>query len=84
MAVFGQPSSILQELTGIALALEDCPGEKDVNVITESLSSMKLLKNMQRQDFPLQLYRHTVLQLLLHVTKLINKRAESGRGHAFH
>jgi hypothetical protein len=79
VAVFGQPSSI----RGIALALEDCPGEEDLNTITDSLSSMRLLKNMQRQDFPLQLYRHTVRQLLLHVTKLINKRAESGRATRF-
>ena len=83
VAVFGQPSSIRPELTGIALALEDCPGEEDLNIITDSLSSMRLLKSMQRQDFPLQLYRHTVRQLLLHVTKLINKRAESGRATRF-
>jgi ribonuclease HI len=79
----GQPSSIRPELTGIALALEDCPGEEDLNIITDSLSSMRLLKNMQRQDFPLQLYRHTVRQLLLRVTKLINTRAESGRATRF-
>jgi len=83
VAVFGPPSSIRPELTGIALALEDCPGEEDLNIITDSLSSMRLLKSMQRQDFPLQLYRHTVRQLLLHVTKLINKRAESGRATRF-
>ena len=79
VAVFGQPSSIRPELTGIALALEDCPGEEDLNILTDSLSSMRLLKSMQREDFPLQLYRHPVRQLLLHVVKLINKRAESGR-----
>ncbi len=82
VAVFGQPSSIRAELTGIALALEDCPGEEDLNIITDGLSSMRLLKNMQRQDFPLQLRRHTARQLLLHATKLINKRAESESGHA--
>ncbi len=76
VAVFGQPSSIRPELTGIALALEDCPGEEDLNIITDSLSSIRLLKNMQRQYFSLQLYRHTVRQLLLHITKLIKKRAK--------
>ncbi len=50
-AVLGQPSSIRPELTGIALALEDCPGKEDLNIITDSLSSMRLLKNMQRQVF---------------------------------
>jgi hypothetical protein len=85
VAVFGQPSSIRPELTGIALAREDCPGKEDLNIITDSLSSMRLLQNMQRHDFPLQLYRHTVRQLLLHwhVTKLINKRADLGRTTRF-
>ena len=40
-AAFGQPSSIRPELTGIALALEDCPGEEDLNILTDSLSSME-------------------------------------------
>ncbi len=43
---------------------------------------MRLLKNTQRQDYPLQLYRHMVRQLLLHVT-LINKRSESGLATRF-
>ena len=79
VAVFGQPSSIRPELTGIALALEGCPVEEDLNILTDSLSSMRLLMGMQRKDLPLSLYRHSVRQLLLHVVKLINKRAEAGR-----
>ena len=43
VAVFGQPSSLRPELTGIAIALEDCPGEEDLNILTDSLSSMRLL-----------------------------------------
>ncbi len=66
------------EVTGMALALEDCPGGEDLDVLTGSPSSMRLLKNVQRQDFPLQLHRHTARQLLLDATKPINKRAESG------
>ncbi len=50
VTVFGQPSSIRPELTGITLALEDCPGEEDLNVLTDSLSSMQLLMSMQRGD----------------------------------
>jgi ribonuclease HI len=78
-AVFGQPSSIRPELTGIALALEGCPAEEDLSILTDSLSSMRLLRSMQRSDLPLSLYRHSVRQLLLHVVTLINKRAEAGR-----
>ena len=66
VAVFGQPSSLLPELTGIAMPLENCPGEEDLNILTDSLSSMRLLKSMQRGDFPLSLHRHPVRQLLLH------------------
>jgi ribonuclease HI len=83
VAVFGQPSSIRPELTGIALALEGCPAEEDLNILTDSLSSMRLLMGMQRRDLPLSLYRHSVRQLLLHVVKLINKRAEAGRRTRF-
>ena len=38
---------------------------------------------MQRRDLPLSLHRHSVRQLLLHVVKLINKRAEAGRSTRF-
>jgi hypothetical protein len=62
VAVFGQLSSLRPELTGIALALEGCPGEEDLNILTDSLSSMRLLKSMQRVDFPLSLHRHPARQ----------------------
>ena len=83
VAVFGQPSSIRPELTGLALALEGCPVEEDLSILTDSLSSMRLLMGMQRKDLPLSLYRHSVRQLLLHVVKLINKRAAAGRTTRF-
>ncbi len=38
-SVFGQPSSIRPELTEFTLALEACPGEEDLSVLTDSLSS---------------------------------------------
>jgi hypothetical protein len=53
VAVFGQPSLIRPELTGIALALEECPIEEDLTILTGSLSSMDLLQSMQIGDFPL-------------------------------
>ncbi len=83
VAVFGQPSSIRPELTGIALALEGCPAEEDLNILTDSLSSMRLLMGMQRRDLPLSLFRHSVRKLLLHVVKPINKRADAGRRTRF-
>ncbi len=79
VAVFGQPSSIRPELTGIALALEECPIEEDLTILTDSLYSMDLLQSMQRGDFPLSLYRHSVRHLLLHVVTL--KQACCSRAH---
>jgi hypothetical protein len=45
VAVFGQSSSLLPDLTGIALVLEDCPGEEDLNILIDSPSSMRLLQS---------------------------------------
>jgi hypothetical protein len=78
VAVFGQPSSIRPELTGIALALEECPIEEDLTILTDSLSSVDLLQSMQRGGFTLSLYSHSVLYLLQHVVKLLNRRAAAG------
>jgi hypothetical protein len=75
VAVFGQPSSIRPELTGVVLALEECPIEEDLSILTDSLSSMDLLQSMQRGGFLLSRYRHSVRRLLLHVVTLLNRRA---------
>ena len=78
VAVFGTETSIRPELTGLALALEECPIQEDLTVLTDSKSSMVLLQSMQRVDFPLWLYRHPARQLLVHVVSLINRRAAAG------
>ena len=78
VTVHGSESSIRPELTGIALACEECPLSVDLTILTDSLSSMRLLKSLQRTDFPLWLYRHPVRQLVTYVTNLVNRRAEAG------
>jgi len=77
VAVYGSPSSLRPELTGIALACEASPMDEDLTILTDSLSSMCLLKSMQRRDFPLWLHRHPERQLLIYVASLINGRAAS-------
>jgi len=77
-AVFGSASSIRPELTGITMALEECPEGEDLNILTDSLSAMLLLKNLQRKDFPLSLYRHPVRQLLIYAVQLLNGRVAVG------
>ncbi len=54
VSVFGQPSSIRPELTGIAMALKNCQDEEDLNIFTDSL-----LRSIQGKDLPLWLYQHT-------------------------
>jgi hypothetical protein len=63
-AMFVKQSSIRQELTGIALAIEKCQDEENGTVFTDNLS-----QSMQRRDFLLLLCcdRDSVRQLLLHV-----------------
>ena len=89
-AVFGTETSVRPELTGLAMALEECPVHEDLTLLTDSKSSMDLLQSMQRADFPLWLYRHPARQLLTQVAHLINGRAAAGavtrlvkvKGHA--
>ncbi len=88
VAVFGQPSLLRQELTGIANALEDCPGGEDLNILTDSLNSMRLLKNMQWGNFPLSLRWHParIGQLLVHVvhpSDLTNRSSETEHTTSF-
>ena len=78
VAVFGRPASILPELAGIALPLEDCPLDEELSVLTDSQSAMDLLRSLQRADFPRWLHRHPARQLLRYVVTLLNRRASAG------
>ncbi len=54
VTVFGQKLSIRPELTasGIALVMEDCPGEDDLTDTGSLRVSAMKLKSMQWKDFP--------------------------------
>ena len=78
VAVFGSEMSVRPELSGIALALEYSLSQEDLAILTDSKASMDLLRSMQREDFPLWLYRHPARQLLVYVARLINQRAANG------
>ena len=51
-------------MTGISLAVEECPVEENLNMLTDSLSALQPLRGMRRKDFPLGLHRHTARHLL--------------------
>jgi hypothetical protein len=59
------------------------PDEEDLNILTDSLSAIVLLRSMQRKDLSLWLYRHTVHRLLQHTAQLVNIRAEIRRTTRF-
>ena len=60
------------------MALEDCPEDEDLNILTDSHSSMLLSKSLQKKDFPLSLYWHPVRQLLIYAVQLLNGRVAAG------
>ena len=49
-------ATCMTSMTGIAMALKDCPDEEDLNILTDSLSAMVLLRSMQRRVLPLWLH----------------------------
>ncbi len=62
-----------------ASANEESEGRGKVMQKSE-IGEIRKVKTSEKSE---PLYRHTVRQLLLNVTKLINKRAESGRATRF-
>ncbi len=46
VAVNGQPSSIRPKLTGMALTIEDCLGEDNLNIVTDSLSALQRMDSL--------------------------------------
>ncbi|NBO64558.1 MAG: hypothetical protein EBU88_06900 [Acidobacteria bacterium] len=76
--VHGPPKSIVPELFGVAVAAEKSPTDEDLKLLTDSKSSLQLLRGMQRQDFPVFLHRRPERRLLERVVRALNRRAEAG------
>ena len=75
--VLGPPSSMRGELSGIDAAVADAPGEEDLTILTDSLTSIQKLASMQRQDFPERLNGHPEKVLLESLVRRINERARA-------
>ena len=75
--VLGPPASLRAELSAIDEVVTDAPGDEDLTVLTDSLSSIQKLQNMQRQDFPEELHGHPERPLLESLVKRINARARA-------
>ncbi len=78
VAVLGPASSTRSELTGISLALENCPITENLTILTDSLDSLTSLFNLRRADFPQTLFSHPSRHLLVHLVSLLNNRHAAG------
>ena len=62
--VFGPPSAMRAELSGLDQAVADAPLDQDLTILTDSLASMQKLEALQRKDFPELLHCHQERALL--------------------
>ena len=75
--VLGPPSSMRAELSPMDEAVADAPGDQDLTLLTDSLTSIQRLMEMQRQDFPAWLHGHPERALLESLVRRINARARA-------
>ena len=75
--VLGPPSSMRGELSGIAAAVADAPGDEELTILTDSLTAIQKLAGMQRQDF--QEWQNDLPEkaLLESLVQQINERARA-------
>ena len=76
--VLGPESSLRPELTAIAMCLSAAPMDRDLNILTDSLESMRKLQSLQRKDFSPWMKGEENRALLRHVVELINRRVSAG------
>ena len=77
--VHGMPKSITPELSAIAWAIKQAPKEQTLTILTDSLTSLRMLTNMQRKDFSLWLHGDPNRSLLEHTVRLVNERVAEGQ-----
>ncbi len=78
VAVFGSASSTRPELSAIALALDQCLSTENLTIRSDSLDALTILFSLRRGDFSLSLHRHSMLQLIMHVVRLLNQQHAVG------
>ena len=63
------------ELSALDQAVADAPADEDCIVLTDSLTSLQRLQNLQRRDWPEWLHRHPEQALLESLVARLNERA---------
>ena len=66
---------MLAELSALDQAVADAPADEDLTVLTDSLTSLQKLQNIQRRDWLEWLYGHPEHVLLESLVSLLNERA---------
>ena len=63
--VFSPPSAMLAELSALDQVVADAPADEDLTILlTDSLTSLQKLQNLQRRDWPEWLHGHPEQVLL--------------------
>ncbi len=65
------------ELSGLDQAVADAPADEELTILTDSLSSIQKLENLQRKDFPEWLHGHPEKVLLDCLVARLNERARA-------
>ena len=73
--VLGPPSAMRAELSALDQAVADAPADEDLTVLTDSLTSLQRLQNLQRRDWPEWLHGHPEQVLLESLVARLNERA---------
>ena len=77
-SVSGEPSSTTAELSALLIAVNSCPLDKQLTMLTDSLTSLQNLISMRRSDFCRDLRLHPQRQLLTDLVAALNTRAGAG------
>ena len=73
--VLGPPSAMRAELSALDQAVADAPADEDLTILTDSLTSLQKLQNLQRRDWPEWLHGHPEQVLLESLVVRLNERA---------
>ena len=74
-AVHGSKLSMRPEMVAILMAVETCPPDTALTILTDSLSSIDLLQDLQREDFTVWIYHHPFRCIVEQLVRRLNARA---------
>ena len=74
-AVHGSKLSMRPEMVAILMAVETCPPDTALTILTDSLSSIDLLQDLQREDFTVWIYHHPLRCIVEQLVRRLNARA---------